>query len=116
MATDLLGIDVVFAQPGSVWLRRLQLPAGSTLEDALQASQAAQALNLSPDGIRAGVFGLERPGSHMLADGDRVEIYRPLRFDPMESRRRRAAHRQTARGEGAASDAGAPRLGAIPKP
>jgi putative ubiquitin-RnfH superfamily antitoxin RatB of RatAB toxin-antitoxin module len=29
-----------------------------------------------------------------LADGDRVEIYRGLSFDPMESRRRRAEHRR----------------------
>ncbi|WP_195846919.1 RnfH family protein, partial [Bordetella pertussis] len=29
-----------------------------------------------------------------LADGDRVEIYRGLSFDPKESRRRRAEHRR----------------------
>ena len=29
----------------------------------------------------------------LRAAGDRVEIYRPLNFDPMESRRRRAVHR-----------------------
>lgn len=92
-----LVIQVVFAQPGNVWQRQLQLPAGSSLGDALQASQAAQALNIPPEAIRAGVFGLERPHTHLLANGDRVEIYRPLRFDPMESRRRRAAHRQAAR-------------------
>lgn len=116
MTTDVLDIDVVHAQPDSVWHRHVQLPPGSTLGDALTASQAAQALSLSPEALRVGIFGLERPLGHLLADGDRVEIYRPLRFDPMESRRRRAAHRQAARNKGAESTAGTPRLRGIPKP
>ena len=41
-----------------------------------------------------GVFGRAVEAGTPLADGDRVEIYRGLSFDPKESRRRRAEHRR----------------------
>jgi putative ubiquitin-RnfH superfamily antitoxin RatB of RatAB toxin-antitoxin module len=34
---------------------------------------------------------------HPLADGDRVEIYRPLAMDPKEARKRRAQKRAKGR-------------------
>jgi putative ubiquitin-RnfH superfamily antitoxin RatB of RatAB toxin-antitoxin module len=37
-----------------------------------------------------GVFGRSVAAQTQLADGDRVEIYRPLAQDPKEQRRRRA--------------------------
>ena len=37
-----------------------------------------------------GIFGRRVPPATRLADGDRVEIYRPLALDPKEQRRRRA--------------------------
>src|SRR3546814_10501406 len=43
---------------------------------------------------KVGVYGQECTLDRVLTDGDRVEIYRPLVFDPMESRRRRALHRK----------------------
>jgi putative ubiquitin-RnfH superfamily antitoxin RatB of RatAB toxin-antitoxin module len=46
------------------------------------------------------VYGRACAPDHVLQDGDRLEIYRPLDFDPQESRRRRAAHRR-AGGKGA---------------
>jgi putative ubiquitin-RnfH superfamily antitoxin RatB of RatAB toxin-antitoxin module len=47
--------------------------------------------NLSEaDLTRAGIFGKPVATSAMLRDGDRVEIYRPLKIDPKEARRRRA--------------------------
>jgi putative ubiquitin-RnfH superfamily antitoxin RatB of RatAB toxin-antitoxin module len=42
-------------------------------------------------GLEIGVYGRRCEADTPLCDGDRVEIYRPLNFDPMESRRRRAA-------------------------
>jgi putative ubiquitin-RnfH superfamily antitoxin RatB of RatAB toxin-antitoxin module len=41
-----------------------------------------------------GIFGRAAEPQARLADGDRVEIYRGLSFDPKESRRRRAEHRR----------------------
>jgi len=38
-----------------------------------------------------GIFGKAVKDSHILREGDRVEIYRPLQADPKEARRKRAA-------------------------
>ena len=42
---------------------------------------------------RVGIFGKLKALDSLLQHGDRVEIYRPLQAEPMESRRRRAAHK-----------------------
>ena len=75
-------VEVVAAWPGRAEISKLALPAGSRVSDALRAA-----------GIRAnavGVFGKRVELSALLADGDRVEIYRPLGIDPKERRRQRA--------------------------
>ena len=41
-----------------------------------------------------GIFGKRVANDTLVKQGDRIEIYRPLTFDPKESRRRRAAHRK----------------------
>jgi putative ubiquitin-RnfH superfamily antitoxin RatB of RatAB toxin-antitoxin module len=41
--------------------------------------------------LRVGVFGKLRELDDAVFAGDRIEIYRPLQVDPMESRRARAA-------------------------
>jgi putative ubiquitin-RnfH superfamily antitoxin RatB of RatAB toxin-antitoxin module len=95
METDSIAVQVVYAEPATVWQADLRLPAGSTVGHALQASRFARLFpNYPYDDLKVGVYGQECPLSHVLADGDRVEIYRPLVFDPMESRRRRALHRK----------------------
>lgn len=95
MATDVIAVQVVYAEAASVWQAELTLPPASTIAQALQASRFARLFpNYPYDGLRVGVYGQESPLDHVLADGDRVEIYRPLVFDPMESRRRRALHRK----------------------
>ena len=55
----------------------------------LEFREAVAASGLPRPG-RIGIFGkVVDPGTR-LADGDRVEIYRPLALDPKEARRRRA--------------------------
>ena len=80
-----LKVEVVLALPDASQCVSLELPSGSTVEDALTAA----ALEL-PDNFRLGVFGKVVPISTPLHDGDRVEIYRPLAIDPKEARRQRA--------------------------
>ncbi|AUL47318.1 electron transporter [Bordetella trematum] len=97
MANELT-VSVCYARPpqaGGIWERTLQLPGGATLEQALQASGFAQAFGgQDPWQHGAGVFGRRAGPQTRLRDGDRVEIYRALSFDPKESRRRRDAHRR----------------------
>ncbi len=89
-----LRISVVHALPDRVWDRELSLPAGATVAQALAASGFAQDFaSLDPWAGGVGLFGKACQPDTLLHDGDRIEIYRPLDFDPMESRRRRAAHR-----------------------
>ena len=72
----------------------LTLSQGSTLADALAASAVAVRLGSAR---RFGIFGqLCRP-DQVLADGDRIELYRPLLVDPKEARRRRAEVRSKKR-------------------
>ena len=89
-----ISVCVCFAAPDRIWMRPLHLNAGANVADAVEASGLAQQL---PDFDLAhaplGVFGKRVSRSRKLADGDRVEIYRALTFDPKDSRRRRAEHR-----------------------
>lgn len=94
MAND-IRVQVCHALPDSVWLRELTLPAGATVAQALEASGYARdfpGADAWAQGV--GVYGRLVSPETALADGDRVEIYRALRFDPKESRRRRVEHRR----------------------
>ncbi|WP_374673611.1 RnfH family protein [Ideonella sp.] len=66
----------------------LQLPAGSTLADAVRASGLLQRHGLPAD-APVGVWGKPKPGDTPLRADDRVEIYRGLQVDPKEARRQR---------------------------
>ena len=78
----------------------LELPPGATIGDALAAAQrapdAAQ-LAIPWDTAEVGVFGEPRLRHEVFADGDRIELYRPLRHDPREQRRQRVQRERRAR-------------------
>lgn len=65
------------------------VPAGGSLELALRRSGLLERHGLSTEGLRCGVWGKLRPLDHPLREGDRIEVYRPLRVDPKEARRQR---------------------------
>ena len=74
---------------------RLQVPAGSTVRDALLAcGLMTQVPGLTPEAVTAGqwavgVWGRKERLGHPLRDQDRIEIVRPLVVDPKEARRLR---------------------------
>jgi len=78
-------IEVVDARAEGARVVSVELPAGATLRDAI----AASGFNIENQPV--GIFGKRVALDHPLADGDRVEIYRPLAMDPKEARRRRAS-------------------------
>jgi putative ubiquitin-RnfH superfamily antitoxin RatB of RatAB toxin-antitoxin module len=79
----------------SAWQCSLELPAHATVGDAVRASGfAVRFPGKDAWQLGVGVFGKLCRADTPLTDGDRVEIYRPLDFDPKESRRRRAEHRR----------------------
>jgi len=88
---DTLRVTVVHAEPARQTVVELSLPRGSTIADALRASKASGGACIDPAVVRVGIFGRLADAATELRDGDRVELYRPLKLDPKEARRRRAA-------------------------
>jgi putative ubiquitin-RnfH superfamily antitoxin RatB of RatAB toxin-antitoxin module len=85
-----LSIEVCYATADAQTLIAVDLPEGATLQQALDASGILQrypAIDLTTQ--KVGVFGKLKPLDAVLADHDRVEIYRPLLVDPKLSRQRR---------------------------
>jgi len=90
---DRIDVEVAYAEPGRQFLRRLQLPVGATVAEAIAASGLATEFGIDVAPLVAGIWSRAVPLDRVLDDGDRVELYRPLKADPKESRRRRAAAR-----------------------
>ncbi len=88
-----LQIEVVYALPERQVLRRVSLPGGSTVADAIRASGLREEFP-EIDPSCAGIYGKLVGRDAKLSDRDRVEIYRPLRADPKEIRRARAAKKR----------------------
>jgi putative ubiquitin-RnfH superfamily antitoxin RatB of RatAB toxin-antitoxin module len=85
----LLNIEVVYSpRAGAVECVALQLPAGSTLQQAIERSGLA---GRHPEITQwpAGIWGRVQPLDTPLRERDRVEVYRPLLVDPKEARRQR---------------------------
>ena len=86
-----VAVTVVLALSDSATEVPLRLPMGATVSDALaQSGLATLHPELDVAAAPVGIFGRRVEGNRILADGDRVEIYRPLIADPKDSRRRRA--------------------------
>ena len=103
---------VVYATRERQFLWEVELGAAASIADALAAARRAAAAapasgarmhadagtgavaGASDDAIPwdsapVGIFGELRERSDVYADGDRIELYRPLRRDPRERRRER---------------------------
>lgn len=86
-----LQVEVVAALPERQLVLNLELPPGATLREAIAAAHLERHLpELEIDLERVGVFGRLCDPDRILKDGDRVEIYRPLKADPKEVRRQLA--------------------------
>jgi putative ubiquitin-RnfH superfamily antitoxin RatB of RatAB toxin-antitoxin module len=93
MSSSEIVVDVVYALPGQQVMRRIALPEGSTLAEAIRASGLVEEFP-EIDSTRAGIYGKRAAAGAILHDRDRVEIYRPLEADPKEVRRTRAAKKR----------------------
>ncbi len=82
---------MAYAERGWQFLRALELDAGATVADAIVASGLAMERPFAADGLAAGIWSKPCARDRVLQEGDRVELYRPLKADPKEARRRRAA-------------------------
>lgn len=84
---------VAYALADAQWLWPLELPPDATVADALAAArrEAAGAPEIPWESASVGIFGAICARELVFADGDRIEIYRPLIVDPRAARRERAA-------------------------
>lgn len=85
-------IEVVQAWPRRHQAWTLALPDGATVADALTACGLVLA-----DDAGLAVFGERVIPARRLADGERVEVLRPLLIDPKQARRLRAEEARQAR-------------------
>ena len=87
-----ISVGVVFAAPDSQLLVELKLPSGATVADAIAESALADSFpQHALKALPVGIWGRLVEVGQALQDGDRVEIYRQLLVDPMESRRLKAS-------------------------
>jgi putative ubiquitin-RnfH superfamily antitoxin RatB of RatAB toxin-antitoxin module len=85
---------VAYATREHQHLWSVELPASASVADALEAAQRLAALEDLKEEIpwetaAVGIFGEPCARCALPADGDRIEIYRPLAGDPRERRRAR---------------------------
>jgi putative ubiquitin-RnfH superfamily antitoxin RatB of RatAB toxin-antitoxin module len=89
-----IDIEVVYALPEKQIVRQMNLPEGTTAEQAVKLSGILpQFPEIDLLKNRVGIYGKLVPPATILCNRDRVEIYRPLRVDPKENRRKRAKSR-----------------------
>ncbi len=84
-------VEVAYVGEGRTFLRALEVPAGSSARGAIERSRVLieqPEIDLAAYGV--GIFGRVCALETTLREGDRVEIYRPLRRDPKQARRLRA--------------------------
>jgi putative ubiquitin-RnfH superfamily antitoxin RatB of RatAB toxin-antitoxin module len=84
-------IEVAYATPEKQAILTLFVPPGTTVAGGIGLSAIRDEFpDLEIDSGRVGIFSRKVPMDHVLRDGDRIEIYRPLIADPKEVRRRKA--------------------------
>lgn len=95
-------IEIAYALPDTQLLLALDVPRGTTVEEAIRESGITEKFpDINLEVNKVGVFGKLTRLDHVLRPGDRVEIYRALIADPKEVRRQRAAQgKATRRGAG----------------
>lgn len=85
-------VEVVFALADRQVLIEVRVPDGTTVADTIRQSGIAQEFpdhDLSSCSI--GIWGRLVDAEHVVASGDRIEIYRELAIDPRDARRKLAA-------------------------
>ena len=87
----MLEVEVAYALPHQQFLRRLKMPSGSTVRQAIvQSGVLSKFPEIDLKSVKVGIFSQPVGLGDLLNSGDRVEIYRPLILSPTDARRLRA--------------------------
>ena len=85
-------IEIAYATPDMQKIIECEVDPGISPRDVVRGSNIKLYFaEIDPETCDLGVFGKSIADDYILADGDRIEIYRPLIADPKEVRRQRAA-------------------------
>ncbi len=85
-------VEIVYALLSRQVLKKIQVPAGTTLEQAIHLSGIMKQFpEIDLGKNRIGVFGRLAERDALVKSRDRVEIYRPLLIDPKEARKLRVS-------------------------
>ncbi|MEG5266505.1 RnfH family protein [Pseudomonas sp. JDS28PS106] len=94
MSDAVVRIEIAYAAVERQALLALEVPAGTTVRQALTLSDIGTRFpELDLAQCPVGIFGkaVRDPETRVVEAGERIEIYRPLLADPKEARRLRAA-------------------------
>ena len=84
-------VEIVYGKTGSARVIRQKVPDRTTLRQAIEQSGILEMYpEIDLNENKVGVFSKKRELRDLVRDGDRIEIYLPLKVDPKEARRRRA--------------------------
>ena len=101
-----INVEVAYALPEKQLIIPVNVDEGTTIGGAIvQSGIMMEFPELDVEHSDVGIFGKAAKMTTVLADGDRVEIYRPLIADPKEVRRKRAAEGKATR-KGGSTDKG----------
>lgn len=83
-------VEVAYARPDRQVILETPVPFGTTAMEAVGISGIVDRFaEIDAACLDLGIFGVAVDGDRLLEPGDRVEIYRALKVDPREARRRR---------------------------
>lgn len=100
-------VEVIYSLPEKSEIVPLDLPEGSTVMQALEASGLlVKHPEIDVKKNKFGIYAKLAKIDAVLRERDRVEIYRPLIADPKEVRKQRAAEGKVMK-KGAGEEAGA---------
>jgi len=87
-----MNVGVAYTEPeDQLWIR-LEVPDGSTVQDAIERSGLLTRFpHIDLAAQKVGIFGKITTLDAPLQEGDRVEVYRPIIADPALVRRRDTA-------------------------
>lgn len=101
MSRDMIRVEVAYALPEKQKIIELHVEPGTTMyQAAVQSGITEHFEDLDLDKSPMGIFGKAEgnPKKRVLEEGERVEIYRPLKIDPKEVRKARAKKKQSEQG------------------
>jgi len=92
----MINVELAYAPADEVELISLSVQEGVTIREAVEQSGICSRYpGIDLGAGRVGIYGKLCSVDQVLAEGDRIEIYRPLLADPKEARRKRASRQKS---------------------